>query len=49
MVDECREMFKTEMNLLCHRVKPEIGDKIRTWTQCSVLYNCLFFFILTKQ
>jgi hypothetical protein len=37
MVDDCREMFKTELRLLCHRVNPEIGDKIRTWIQCYVL------------
>jgi hypothetical protein len=36
-VEGCRDMFKTEMNLLCHRVKPVIGDKIKTWIQCSVL------------
>jgi hypothetical protein len=36
MVDECREMFKREMSLVCHRVKPEISDKISNWIQCSV-------------
>jgi hypothetical protein len=36
-VEGCRDMFETEMNLLCHRVKPVIGDKIKTWIQCSVL------------
>jgi hypothetical protein len=30
-VEGCRDMFKTEMNLLCHRVKPVIEDKIKTW------------------
>jgi hypothetical protein len=33
IVDACREMFKREMSLVCHRVKPEIGDKIRNWIQ----------------
>jgi hypothetical protein len=29
-VEGCRAMFKSGMNLLSHRVKPVIGDKIRT-------------------
>jgi hypothetical protein len=36
-VEGCRAMFKSEMNLLSHRVKPVIGDKIRTWLLYSVL------------
>jgi hypothetical protein len=35
-VEACREMFKREMRLVCHRVKPEIGDRIRSWIQQSV-------------
>jgi hypothetical protein len=35
-VDACQEIFKREMSLVCHRVKPEIGDKIRNWIQYSV-------------
>jgi hypothetical protein len=35
-VDACRDMFKREMSLVCHRVKPEIGDTIRSWIQHSL-------------
>jgi hypothetical protein len=29
----CTKMFKSEMRHICHRVKPEIGEKIRSWIQ----------------
>jgi hypothetical protein len=35
-VKTCREMFKSEMRYICHRVKPGIGDKIRSWIQYFV-------------
>jgi hypothetical protein len=47
---ETPTMFKTEMNLLCHRVKPEIGIKLGPGF--SALYcnfrlpSCNFFFFL---
>jgi hypothetical protein len=35
-VEACREMFKGEMSLIWHRIKPGIGDRIRSWIQHSV-------------
>jgi hypothetical protein len=36
IVDACREMFKRETSLVCHRVKPELSAKIRDWIQNSI-------------
>jgi hypothetical protein len=30
-VNECREMFKKELSLVCHLVKPDMRDKISNW------------------
>jgi hypothetical protein len=35
-VEACREMLKGEMRLMCHRIKPGVGDRIRSWIQHSV-------------
>jgi hypothetical protein len=36
-INECKEMFKKEMILMCHRVKPSLKEEISNWLQNSVL------------
>jgi hypothetical protein len=36
-INEWKEMFKKEMILVCHRVKPSLKEEISNWLQNSVL------------